>query len=425
MKANDSSNFTIRFLRPASGPIRGHTKLSLHGSGFVAGDLKVRFTRNKTILFSCQAECVNWTEVVCENLPYTEIILPSTKDWGTVKVLLSMNGSAFHESPQPFQYYYQPVVVNVLPQSMPFTPENLASADELFVEKNSRSIRIFVNDCDLSQDFDISRHTRFTLDLKSHKLSFRITSMPSLSLIGIREKRKLQDWYVDGIVVENNDSSMGETICCTFAIPEHLPVAAYTVHASLNGQDYLSEDLPSSDMFGSKTFEIFSPPKFVQCIPPACYYTEGQCITIVCNNLVSYASDNLAIIHFLKKDEKKVAFNEDYKITATIIPGKTELKCISPRFYDAGWYKVAISVNGGIHYLVVENPLLVYFKPCCEFLSPEFGISRGNTLICLRIAVLQYLDIVLYDSIIFFLAVVLKPENPPRQCKCSFGGIRV
>ena len=60
----------------------------------------------------------------------------------------------------------------------------------------------------------------------------------------------------------------------------------------------------------------------------------------------------------------------------------------TPWFHEAGLYEIAISVNAGLHFTRCPiQRLLVYHKPLCEFVSPEYGISRGNTELSLRIAV--------------------------------------
>ncbi|RHY59593.1 hypothetical protein DYB38_004757 [Aphanomyces astaci] len=415
-----SPPFYANELSPACGPSTGGTKFIIHGSGFnFSGnsqqqstatltsywahptdldDAKVRFMHGDKILASVAATIQNSSKIECTTVPYTRPLLHTTcESWGSVSLWISVRGSPYVQCKTPFVYYHQPFIFHMSPRAVSVAAVANNDADV--------SLRLTVAATPQHTQTPAQRE-RLALDMQRHVMHFRIlpqspSAASSSTIVAVRGTILPDDGAVDGVRA-------------SIHVPSQLSVGTYALQIAFNNTDF--PPLPSDpiranhadddDMWTSWTshgqFTVFSPPTLSAVSPTACFYAEGQHLTLYGQHLAPpgvtssprHHATAKAIVRFTHVVSSSATHatwtggGGPYFVHASFTTDDpTTLVVKSPRFNDAGQYEVAVSVNGGVDFSALSSSLLlVYWKPTCEYVTPAYGVSMGGTDLHLRIS---------------------------------------
>ncbi|KDO32499.1 hypothetical protein SPRG_02976 [Saprolegnia parasitica CBS 223.65] len=363
--------FVLEALQPACGPIRGGTELAILGAHFNGTldiprrvsdvhlraplhetDAKVRFLLGDKILTQVNAKLLSSKKLLCTTPQFNEPLRSTNHaNWGSVTICVSLEDSAFVPCRQRFQYYLPTYLCDLDPPTIP-EPDRLG------------------------------------LTLRAHLSVGATPQTPMTDAETLLQRRLASFLSPSGSVV------VAETLRLSMVFPEDAGVGQYTLAFAWNGVDFDAPPPPPSssewaDWGQHNRFEIFRPPSLRSLRPHACFYLEGQTLDL---DFDPWQAPGLrpashAIVRF-ERECKTTSHCEDYKVRVPMPAGESRhLSVTTPWFHEAGLYEMAISINGGLHFTRYPiQRLLVYHKPLCEFVSPEYGISRGNTELSLRIA---------------------------------------
>ncbi|KAF0723932.1 hypothetical protein Ae201684_017312 [Aphanomyces euteiches] len=391
----EEAPFRADSISPSCGPWTGGTKLAIHGSnfGFSASTSStylrrtdeidvatIRFMHQDKLLATVNAHVTNSSKIECETVPYERPVLSATcETWGIVSLWITIHGSPYIECKQPFYYYIQPFIFDVHPRA-------ISNAALLQTAPVNLSMRLTIADTPQTA-LTTAERDRIVQDMRRHPLNFCIRSARSSTAL----------WRLNGNALVDDQASDG--VPCSLALPRDLTPGNYSIQLAFNDFDYPS--LPSNSSSSVKNssnpwttwhshgqFTIFTPPTLLQISPSCCYFLQGQLLTIQCSDMVSQTADRMAIVHFERIDDgSTLRAQTHYKVLAAVTSPKA-LTIQTPRFHDAGFFRLRVSVNGGLDFseLPLSTTLLVYWKPCCEYVTPEYGVSMGATDLHLRIS---------------------------------------
>ncbi|EQC41949.1 hypothetical protein SDRG_00799 [Saprolegnia diclina VS20] len=378
--------FELEALHPACGPVRGGTELVISGAHFNGTfdiprrvsdvhlrsplhetDAKVRFQLGDKILTQVKAKLLSSKKLLCTTPRFNEPVRSTNHaNWGSVTICVSLEDSTFVPCRQRYQYYLPTYICDLDPPTIP-EPDRV---------RLTLRAHLSVGETPQTPMTDVE-----TL------LQRRLASLLSPS-VQIQRRVDQHTWRVMGSV----DTTDMMQLAVEF--PEDAGVGQYTIAFAWNGVDFdVPSPVPSSSEWADwglhNQFEIFRPPSLRSVRPHACFYLEGQTLHLDFDawQAPGVRPASHAIVRF-ERECKTSSHCEDYKVLVPMADG--ELRSIAvttPWFHEAGLYDIAVSVNGGVHFTRCPiQRLLVYHKPLCEFVSPEYGISRGNTELSLRIA---------------------------------------
>ncbi|OQS04356.1 hypothetical protein THRCLA_03391 [Thraustotheca clavata] len=192
----------------------------------------------------------------------------------------------------------------------------------------------------------------------------------------IRQLNTNYEWILKGI--ENDTIPLSIYV----DLPNELCIGKYTIEPSWNGIEYQQEIEKTLSLWSSwaqhNTFTIYTQAQLLAISSPICYYAAETSLKLSIANWECKS----AIVRFSQLHQT----NQSHDYTVFVNVGNEYVNVVTPKFTEAGYYNLAVSTNDGVHYTTFESPhLFVYHKPSCEFVSPEYGISRGNTELNLRI----------------------------------------
>ncbi|OQR98212.1 hypothetical protein ACHHYP_09075 [Achlya hypogyna] len=384
-----AASFTIEGLSPASGPTRGGTEVAVIGSRFGGSfhtprratdvhlrsqvrpcDATVRFMLGKKILSQRPARLLNSKKLMCTTPPFLDPLLSTNwPTWGIVSILISLEGSPYVACAQTFQYYVPPHVHTIMPPTFPMVqPSTMPPLRmQLSVAETPQTIMT---------ETEVSVLQRMT------------TSFPLL--FRVRRGSPREEWIVPGVL----EPSEATEIVYSVEFPPEAGLGLYSIDATWNGIDFDDDEpltaQPSlwSDWLPHKQFEIFAPPVLRALTPTACYYAQGQTLRLDLSEWVAPGQEKSAHAMIRFEGVRQTAHSDDYTVLVPMAIGTTKVVTLmTPWFHEVGLHRISISINGGVHFTTYDKPhLLVYHKPSCEFLTPEYGISRGDTELSLRIA---------------------------------------
>ncbi|KAF0700003.1 Aste57867_9483 [Aphanomyces stellatus] len=384
----DDAPFHPECLKPPCGPSTGGTKIIIHGSGFSysgrtstkclifgdeAGAAIVRFMHGEKILATAPVNVLNSSKIEMRSVPYTRALLSATcETWGVVTLCVSINGSPYVPCKQPFRYYEQPSIFAIEPRAL--------SHAAVLADSVVLAMRLSIAPTPQTPLSPAQRH-RLAHDMRLHPLCMRIRTLSSSSM-----------WSIAGQLVPDDDA--GDGIPFSLALPSNLPVGVLALEIAFNGVDFVAltaqEKVLWTDWGAHAHFSIFAPPQLRAVAPSCCYYMPNQKLTLDGTDLISYSQHDTAIVRFHRLDDDNLTAQALYSVTASMDRADSTTLCIAtPRFNDPGYFILHVSVNDGVHFTTLATPLLVYLKPCCEYLTPEYGVSMGATDLHLRLSFLN------------------------------------